>query len=95
MTRRGLHARILMRRPEGKWNTETILENIKWISKRLYGVVWLKTGRETTLAVSSVVPSSPILVTLMKEVLSSSETSVPTRATWRNILEVAIHGSPP
>jgi hypothetical protein len=30
----------------------------------------------TTLAVTSVVPSSLILVTLMKEVLSSSETSV-------------------
>jgi hypothetical protein len=30
------------------------------------------------------VPSSPILVTLMMEALSSSETSVLTRATWRN-----------
>jgi hypothetical protein len=48
---------------------------------------------DTTLAVTSnrrtltanVVPSSTILVTLMKEALSSSETSVLTRATWRNI----------
>jgi hypothetical protein len=52
----------------------------------------------TTLAVISLcrllvivdVPSSPILVTLIMEALSSSVTSVPTRATRRNISEVAI-----
>jgi hypothetical protein len=36
------------------------------------------------LVIASVVPSSPILVTLMKEALSSSETSVLTRAARRN-----------
>jgi hypothetical protein len=39
------------------------------------------------LVTASVVPSSPILVTLMTDALSSSETSILTRATWRNTPE--------
>jgi hypothetical protein len=41
----------------------------------------------TALVAASVVPTSPILVTLMKGALSSSETSVLTITTRRNIPE--------
>jgi hypothetical protein len=42
------------------------------------------------LVAASVVPSSPILVTLMKDALNSSLTPVLTRAIRRNIVEDAI-----
>jgi hypothetical protein len=45
---------------------------------------FLRSLRRLTV-IASVVPSSPILVTLMKEALSSSEKSVLTRTTQRNI----------
>jgi hypothetical protein len=39
---------------------------------------------------ANVLPSSPILVTLMMEAMQSSETSILTRATRRNIPESSI-----
>jgi hypothetical protein len=59
-------------------------------SGMLHRVALVRTDVSEELSASfiSVVPSSPILVTLMKEALSSSETSVLT--TRRNIPEDAI-----
>jgi hypothetical protein len=59
------------------------------IAEELIRVVFLRSVRRL-LVTANVVPSSPVLVTLMMEALSSSETSVLTRATQRSIPRGAI-----
>jgi hypothetical protein len=61
--------------------SEELSTSIFWVTR--IGEVFVRSVRRLVV-IASAVPSSPILVTLMMETLSSSETSVLTEATRRN-----------
>jgi hypothetical protein len=68
----------------GELGTTLYVTSNRHTLRKIPSVVFLRSVRRL-LVRASVVHSSPILATLMKEALSSSETSVLTRATRRNI----------
>jgi hypothetical protein len=85
MVSSGMLRRVALVRTEVSEEPSAFFIRVTRISE--VGTTLAETSNRRTLVAASVVPSSPILFILMKEALGSSETSVLTRATWRNTPE--------
>jgi hypothetical protein len=69
--------------------TLTLTSNRRQLRRNTMYYAFLRSLRRLIIS-ANVDPSSPILVTVIMEAILSSETSVPTRATRRNIQEGGI-----
>jgi hypothetical protein len=76
----GMLRRVTLVRTDVSEELSASFIRVTRIGAKKYHLVFLRSVRRL-LVTASVVPSSPILVTLMEEALSSSKTSVLTRAT--------------
>jgi hypothetical protein len=84
MSSPGMLRRVTLVRTDVSEELSAYFMSVTRIAELGTTLVFLRSVRRL-LVTASVVPSSPILVNLMKEALSSSETSVLTRARRRNI----------